>query len=74
MLRFCEACNGYSFYFLSSVINILEVKSVFASYHMKLSLPMFLRCFFSFCLISASCFLHVTNMKLKLGMIYTCLY
>ena len=37
MLRFCEACNGCSFYFL--------VKTVFASYYLKLSLSLFLKCF-----------------------------
>ena len=45
MLRFCEACYGCSFYFLASLIKILQVKTVFASYNLKHSLPMFLKCF-----------------------------
>ena len=39
MLRFCEACNGYSFYFLADLIKSLLVKGVFASYYLILSLP-----------------------------------
>ena len=53
MLRFCEACNGCSFYFLAGLIKNLLVKAVFASYYLELSLPMFLK----FCLIPASRFI-----------------
>ena len=45
MLRICKACNECSFCFLASLIKILVVKAVFASYYMKLGLPMLLRCF-----------------------------
>ena len=48
MLRFCVACNGCSFYFLSSLTKNLLVKTVFASYYLKLSLPMLLNCFLIF--------------------------
>ena len=48
MLRFCEACNGCSFYFLASLIENLQVKTVFASYYLKLSLSMLLKCFLIF--------------------------
>ena len=36
MLRFCEACDGCSFYFLASLIKNLLVKAVFGSYCLKL--------------------------------------
>ena len=34
-------CNGRSFHFLVSLIKNLLVKTVFASYYLKLSLPIF---------------------------------
>ena len=43
VLRFCEACNGYYFHFLASL-----VKTIFASHHLKVSLPMLLKCFLIF--------------------------
>ena len=48
MLRFCEACNGCSFYFLASLVKNILVKTVLASYYLKLSLHMFLKCFLAF--------------------------
>ena len=48
MLRYCEACNGCSFYFLASLIKNLLVKTTFASYYLKLSLRLFLKCFLMF--------------------------
>ena len=45
MFRFCEACNGSSFDFLAILIRNLLVKTAFASYYLKLRLPMFLRYF-----------------------------
>ena len=58
-----DSCSGFvgrardfSCYFLFHFIKNFLVKKVFSSYHLKLSLPVFLKCF----LIlpnSASCFL-----------------
>ena len=48
MLRFCEACSGRSFYFVASLIKNLQVKTVFVSYYLILSLPIFLKCFLIF--------------------------
>ena len=41
-------CEGCSFYFPASLINNLRVKTVFASYYLKLSLPMSFECFLIF--------------------------
>ena len=46
IFRFCEAINGCVFYFHASLIKNLLAKTVFASYYLKHSLPMFLKCFF----------------------------
>ena len=42
MLRFCEARNECSFYFLASLVKNLLVKTVFSSYFLKLGLLTFL--------------------------------
>ena len=39
MLRFCEACNRCSFDCLASLIENVIAEAVFASYNVKLSLP-----------------------------------
>ena len=57
MLKFFEACNGCYFYFRPSLITNYLVKTVSISDYLKLSLPVFLKCFFNVCLISASVFL-----------------
>ena len=38
MLRLCEACNGFSFYFHASLIKNLLAKTAYMSYYSKLSL------------------------------------
>ena len=48
MLRFREACNGFSFDSLASLIENLRVETVVESYYLKLSLPMFLKWFLIF--------------------------
>ena len=48
MLRFLEACNGCSFYFLVSSMKNFLAKTVFASCYLKLSPPMVLKCFLIF--------------------------
>ena len=48
MLRFREACNGCSFYFLACFDKIFAGKNSFVSVHLKLSLPMVLKCFLIF--------------------------
>ena len=46
MLRFCEACNGCSFYFLASVSKNLVAKTVFCKLLFETqTLPMFPKCF-----------------------------
>ena len=52
MLRFREACNGCSFYFPAGLVRKLLVKTVFASCYLKLSLPVFLKCFLIFATFS----------------------
>ena len=42
MHRCCEACNACLFHFLARFFKNLLVKAVFASYYLKLSLPVFL--------------------------------
>ena len=64
MLRFCEACNGCSFYFLASLIKNLLVETVVSSYYLKLSLPMFLKCFLIFAYFqSRVSYRHVSHKK-----------
>ena len=45
MLRFCQAGNECSLYFIASLIRDLLVKAVYTSYCLMLSLPVFLKCF-----------------------------
>ena len=51
-----EACNGSCFYCLSSSAKNFLAKTVSAIHYLKLSLPVFLKCF----LIIASFQLHVS--------------
>ena len=45
ILSFCEAFNGFSFYFLASLIKNLLVKTVFVGHYLKLSLPIVFKFF-----------------------------
>ena len=55
MFRLCEACNGYSFYFLARLINNLILNAVLASYYLKLSLSAFLECFLLLDIVAILC-------------------
>ena len=46
MIRFCEASNECSFYFLASLIKNLQLETVSESYYLKPSQPIFLKCLF----------------------------
>ena len=87
MLRFCEACNRCSFYFLASMIKICIVKTAFAGSYLKLCQPMFLKGLPTFSLmflidmflikenvycISAMRNLHVVSWQLEMKVSQTC--
>ena len=55
------ACNGCSFYFRSTLIKNCLVKTVFSSYYLKLSLPIFLKFFL---------ILHNFNLMFRVDMLF----
>ena len=74
MLRPFEACNGCSFYFISSLLKNVLIGTVFVSYYLTLSQPMVLSLpIFSFLFLIDMFFLlkrrtvHQVHKKLGVG-------
>ena len=59
------SCNGCSFYFLVSLIKNLLVKTVFASYYLKLCLLMSLKCLLILPNVSFMFLIHMFKNKNK---------